>query len=76
MQYVRTDWAVEAFQWFSEMGPGNGVEFDQPCNCCVVRTRLGDMVVRNGDWVVTGPDGRQWVVEEDMFPLLYKSRGV
>jgi hypothetical protein len=39
-----------------------------------VVTRRGEcMSVRPGDWVLTGEDGRRWVVEEDQFAPYYET---
>lgn len=37
-----------------------------------VLTHQGRMHVWGGDWIVTAPDGRRWVVEGDVFADLYE----
>lgn len=86
MKYRRKPMVVEPVQWFPDEIHGyfvgsvyrhqstgydtHGVEY----TICEVglRTGQGFMLIKPGDWIVTGADGKRWVVEGESFPELYE----
>lgn len=50
---------------------GAQVVYEGP-NSYVIPTLEGNMVINNGDWILTGVDGEHWAVKYEIFNKTYK----
>lgn len=57
MEYVKKPIAVEAYQTKKEV---------------IIHTLEGDMKANVGDWILTGVDGEQWPVKDEIFKKTYE----
>lgn len=74
---------IEAVQWAGVYGepacvkrPGPGLEHLLPVdgllNAGVIPTLEGDMIVREGEWVITGVKGENYPCKDDIFRATYE----
>jgi hypothetical protein len=83
MKYVKRPIPIEAVQWLGRYGdppqvkpPGPGREHllprDGQLNSGIITTNHGDLVIREGDWVLgPGPVGEYWPVAKEVFEQTY-----
>lgn len=57
MKYIKKPIAVEAYQTEKEV---------------IIHTLEGDMKASSGDWILTGINGEQWPVKDEIFKKTYK----
>lgn len=74
-KYQRRPAVVEAVQW-KEGVEIEGVKRTAPERGSIIprailRVPHGTFLVNQGDYIVTGPGGRRWVVESGVFHALY-----
>lgn len=50
---------------------GAQVVYEGP-NSYVIPTLEGEMIINNGDWILTGVDGEHWAVKDKIFNKTYK----
>lgn len=67
---------IDAEQWkggarLEGMEPYHG-EYSRLLGTFVVRTLEGDMVVRLGDWIITGVQGEKYPCKPDIFEATYE----
>ena len=74
---------IEAVKWKGVYGdppcvrqPGPGQEHLLPVdgllNCGIIETLEGDMIVRQGEWVITGVKGEHYPCKDDIFRATYE----
>jgi hypothetical protein len=61
MRIEKNGTAIEAVQWWPEMGATQGVEFH--IGRYVVQTEAGPVTICPGDWVITAADGKRSVCD-------------
>jgi hypothetical protein len=78
-KYISQPKEVEAFQWFESGGvnPGNAVKHELVdlgrAEFCVTTIHGQKTIVRDGDYIVTEPDGiHHYPVKPDIFEANYK----
>ena len=77
MKFRKKPIIVEAEQWF----PGveiKGVEFahsvlDDKNLIPIVKTLEGNMIVSEGDWIITGIEGERYPCKDSIFQKTYES---
>lgn len=88
MKFRKRPVVVEAEQFFSAAPPKvwpDGVEYhdcteyqeDPSVACafdrsCIIKTLEGWMVVRDGDWIITGVKGEKYPCKNDIFQQTYE----
>jgi hypothetical protein len=74
---------IEAVQWGGKYGeppcverPGPGLEHLLPVdgllNTGIIKTLEGDMIVREGEWVITGVKGENYPCKDEIFRATYE----
>ena len=73
MKYRKKPVIIEATQWF-KMGDHPAVEESTLSGApiFVIETLEGDMMVRKGDWIITGVKGENYPCDPDIFEMTYE----
>jgi len=87
-QYRKKPVVVEAFQWCTSMGQVGGVTYpvvdeygDEDLDFVdsygneagLIQNDAGGFPVQDGDWVITGLDGKLYSCKSDMFVQIYEA---
>lgn len=70
-KFIKKPIVIEAFQWFPNMGPQGGVEY-HPDEGYHIPTPEGNMLVADGDWVITGVEGEKYPCKPYIFDKTYE----
>ncbi len=65
---------VEAEQYLAELNEPDGLCWDirHGANCPHVHGLSGAVVVHNGDWIITGVDGKRYPCDPEIFARTYE----
>jgi hypothetical protein len=67
MKFRKKPIVVDAMQWWPGV-PINGVVMSAP----YIKTLEGSLLVRPGDWIITGIKGEQYPCKPDIFEATYE----
>ena len=62
----------EAGQYVKKLIPVDAYQIDRD-GTITLEGQHGDLQAQAGDWVITGPDGSQWVVAQAIFQATYQA---
>ena len=76
IDYYRAKYGITQLGNLSEISSfkptmGAQVVYEGP-NSYVIPTLEGEMIINNGDWILTGVDGEHWSVKNEIFNKTYK----
>lgn len=74
-KYRKKPVVIEAEQWFEGQDPETYPEYLTyvPQRGYVIQTLEGDMVVSNGDFIITGIKGERYPCKPDIFHATYEA---
>ena len=76
IDYYRAKYGITQLDDLSEISSFKPTAGTQVCymgdDSYVIPTLEGNMIINNGDWILTGVDGEHWAVKDEIFNKTYK----
>lgn len=76
LDYYRAKYGITKIGDLSEISSFKPTAGTQVCymgdDSYVITTLEGNMIINNGDWILTGVDGEHWAVKDEIFNKTYK----